>query len=70
MENGIWEKLLKLSLDYARKIVQEDKILLTCDDDNVGSYKIIEANKGILENKVENLEDGELFITRRYWIDK
>ncbi|MGI6509196.1 MAG: GNAT family N-acetyltransferase [Erysipelotrichaceae bacterium] len=67
---GYGKKLLKLGLGYARKIIQEDKILLTCDDDNVGSCKIIEANKGILEDKVENLEDGELFITRRYWIEK
>ncbi len=67
---GYGKELLKLGLDYARKIIQEDKILITCDDDNIGSYKIIEANKGVLENKVENLEDGERFITRRYWIEK
>ena len=67
---GYGKKLLKLSLEQYRNLIEEDKILITCDDDNVGSYKIIEANGGILENKVENEEDGEFVITRRYWIKK
>ena len=37
---------------------------------NVGSYKIIESNGGILENKIENEDAGEKFLTRRYWIEK
>ena len=41
------------------------KVLLTCDDDNISSYKTIESNNGVLENKVEF--EGEL--TRRYWIN-
>lgn len=32
--------------------------------------QIIEANGGILENKVENEDAGEKFLTRRYWINK
>ena len=51
-------------------MIEDDKILITCDDDNVGSYKIIESNGGILENKVENEDAGEKFLTRRYWIEK
>ena len=39
-------------------------------NDNIGSYKIIEANGGQLENKVENEDCGEKFLTRRYWIKK
>mgnify|MGYP003291556924 CR=1 FL=1 len=31
-----------------------DKVLITCDDDNIGSSKIIEKNGGILENEVED----------------
>ena len=41
------------------------KVLITCDDKNVASYKIIEKNGGQLENKVA--DEGR--ITRRYWID-
>lgn len=67
---GYGKKLLKLALEEHKDLIEEDKILITCDDDNIGSYKIIEANGGVLENKIENeLEDGK-FLTRRYWIRK
>ena len=67
---GYGKEMLKLALEEHKDLIEEDKILITCDDDNIGSYKIIEANGGILENKVENEEDGEIFLTRRYWIKK
>ena len=38
-----------------------DRLLLTCDSDNIASRKIIEANNGILEE----IEDEEC----KYWID-
>lgn len=41
------------------------KVLVTCDDDNVGSFKTIEKNNGILQDKVE----FEGVLTRRYWIN-
>jgi len=41
------------------------KALITCDDDNIGSQKIIEANGGILQDKVDNKRQA---LTRRYWI--
>lgn len=40
-------------------------ILLTCDADNIGSYKTILANGGRLENEILN-EDGVL--VKRFWI--
>ncbi|MFM2385238.1 MAG: hypothetical protein RL166_1112 [Actinomycetota bacterium] len=40
-------------------------VLITCNDDNIGSIKVIEKHGGVLENKVD--EDGRLL--RRYWID-
>lgn len=58
---------LKLALDKAREMGLR-KVLITCDDNNVASYKIIEKNGGILENKVFNTDNGESFLTRRYWI--
>ena len=67
---GYGTEILRLGLIKAKELVQEDKILITCDDDNIGSYKIIEANGGKLENVVENEHDDEKFLTRRYWIDK
>ena len=67
---GYGKKILKLALEKYQDLIEEDKILITCDDDNIGSYKIIESNGGILENKVENEDAGEKFLTRRYWIEK
>lgn len=65
---GYGTRLLALGLKKAKELVRQDKVLITCDDDNVGSYKIIEKNGGILENKLEHTEAGETFLTRRYWI--
>ena len=41
------------------------RILITAEDNNVPSYRTIEALGGVMENKV--LDDGKYF--RRYWID-
>lgn len=40
------------------------RVLVTCDDDNVGSARIIENNGGVLED----VRDTDLGRTRRYWI--
>ncbi len=40
-------------------------ILITCDDDNIGSRKIIEANGGLLQDKIDA---GQGVLTRRYWL--
>jgi predicted acetyltransferase len=42
-----------------------DRVLITCDDDNVGSVRTIEKNGGVLEDKREH----EGSVTRRYWVD-
>jgi len=43
-------------------------ILVTCNDDNIGSSKIIERNGGILEKKVWDEDEGKEI--RIYWIYK
>lgn len=43
------------------------KVLVTCDETNVASYKTIEACGGVLENIVE-MPDSHLERKRRYWI--
>ena len=67
---GYGKQILKTGIEQYKDLIEEDRILVTCDDDNVGSYKIIEYNGGILENKVTNEDKGETFLTRRYWINK
>ncbi len=63
-KNGYGTKILELALPAAKSL-GIDKVLITCDDDNIGSAKIIEKNGGVLENKVEH--EGKL--KRRYWIE-
>lgn len=41
-----------------------DRVLVTCDDDNVASRKTIERNGG----ELEDVRDTWLGLTRRYWI--
>lgn len=67
---GYGTKLLNLTINECKNLIEDDKILITCDDDNIGSYKIIEKNGGVLENKVINEDCDEKFLTRRYWINK
>lgn len=42
------------------------RVLLTCDQDNIGSAKAIERNGGLLDGRVDRPGGG---ITLRYWID-
>jgi predicted acetyltransferase len=42
------------------------RILLTCDETNLGSRKVIENNGGQLENAVE--VEGQTVLKMRYWI--
>jgi len=42
-------------------------VLLTCDEDNLGSKRIIEQHGGKLENAIE--VDGERAKKLRYWIN-
>ena len=61
---GYGKLVCKLGIQEARKRGIDD-ILITCDDDNIASCKIIEANGGVLRDKIDN-QRGVL--TRRYWI--
>ena len=61
---GYATELVRLALDECRKL-GIDRVLMTCDKDNIGSVKSIVRNGGVLENEFLN-EDGE--IEQRYWI--
>lgn len=65
---GVGTKMLGLALLYAKKELDLSKILITCNDDNRGSARVIEKNGGFLENKIVNVIDGSSRVTRRYWI--
>lgn len=65
---GYGTKMLELGLKKAKNIIKDEKVLITCDDDNIASAKVIEKNGGLLQDKVKNTIDGKEIISRRYWI--
>jgi predicted acetyltransferase len=64
--HGYATEILRQSLDILRGR-GVSPILVTCDDDNVGSARVIEANGGVLEGLVPN-EEPAMPPKRRYWI--
>ncbi len=62
---GYGTRILALALPKARELGLT-RVLVTCDETNIGSKKIIEANSGELENAVD-LKDGSPR-KLRYWI--
>jgi len=63
---GYGTAILALTLEKAKEL-RLKRVLVTCDDNNIASAKIIEKNGGILEDKYCNdeLEQPK----RRYWIE-
>ena len=66
--NGVGTKMLAKALKKAREIGL-DRVLITCDNDNFGSAKVIEKNGGVFENIVDNIIDEKPIKTKRYWIN-
>jgi predicted acetyltransferase len=64
-ERGYGKKILELALPKAKELGIE-KVLVTCDEANIASRKIIEANGGVLEDKRPNPRGGSDKL--RYWI--
>lgn len=66
---GYASEMLKLLLPICREF-GEDRVLLTCDKENIASQKTILHNGGILENEVtDDVGLSECGIIQRYWID-
>ena len=63
---GYGTKLLALALEKAKEM-RISPVLVTCNDDNTASARVIEKNGFILENKVVVSKDGKDVIKRRYW---
>ena len=65
---GYATNMLAILLEECRKEKME-KVLLTCDKINVGSYKTILNNGGVLENEIEDTANlTKSGIIQRYWI--
>jgi len=66
---GYAKEMLRLALIEANNIGIK-RALLTCDKENIGSYKTIIANGGILEKEIkDDVGLSESGIIQRYWID-
>jgi predicted acetyltransferase len=63
---GYGTVILRLTLAEARKLGL-NRVLLTCDADNVASAKIIEKNGGGLQAQAVSKRSGKLI--SRYWIE-
>ena len=61
---GYGTKILELALLEAKKLGLQ-KVLVTCDESNIASEKIIVKNKGQFQDKVASKEEPKL----RYWIE-
>ncbi|MBN2300099.1 MAG: GNAT family N-acetyltransferase [Acholeplasmataceae bacterium] len=62
-QKGYGKQILKLGLNICKKRGM-DKILITCNEENLASEGIIKSQGGILENRVYKT-DGYI---KRYWI--
>ncbi len=63
---GYASKALELALSKAKELGL-DKVLLTCDNTNIASRKVIEKNGGIFENEVEDVAGKPNKL--RFWIN-
>lgn len=63
---GYASEMMKEGLRILKKL-QVEKVLVTCDDSNVGSIRVIEKNGGKLEGLIHppDLKEPK----RRYWIE-
>ncbi len=62
---GHGKLILKLGLEKAKEIGLE-KVLITCNRENLRSARVIEANGGIYESDIYDENNNEFL--RRYWI--
>jgi predicted acetyltransferase len=63
---GYGTEILRLGLEKAKELGLR-RVLVTCDEDNVGSKKIIEHNGGQFENAIQI--EGDNVRKLRYWFD-
>lgn len=63
---GYGKEILRLGLQKARERGLH-RVLVTCDETNIGSKKIIEANGGIFENAI--MQEDSPVRKLRYWIN-
>ena len=65
---GYATEMLRLALGMARRELGLTRVLLTCDDDNIGSIRVIEKNGGVHTGTIPHIwRPGEQAL--HYWIE-
>lgn len=66
---GYAKEMLRIILEHCKECGLH-RVLVTCDKYNIGSYKTIQANGGILENEViDEVNLSKSGVIQRYWIN-
>ena len=63
---GYGTKMLALALQRAKEL-GISPVLITCNDDNLASARVMEKNGFVLGDTIPVSVDGEDRLTRRYW---
>ena len=63
---GYGTEMLKLTLEKAREL-GIDRVLVTCDKDNIASQRVILKNGGVMNSESYSAQAGR--VTQRYWIE-
>lgn len=63
---GYGTEMLRLAMGKARQL-GIDRVLVTCDKDNIASARVILKNGGVLDSESYSEKAGR--VTQRYWID-
>ena len=63
---GYGTRMLSLALEKAKAMGLE-KVLITCNDTNLASARVMEKNGCILQDKVEVPDESGTMLVRRYW---
>ena len=63
---GYGTEMLALALEKAKEM-GISPLLITCNDDNLTSARVIEKNGFTLSDKIMVSQDGKDILTRRYW---
>ncbi|MBQ6116838.1 MAG: GNAT family N-acetyltransferase [Oscillospiraceae bacterium] len=63
---GYGTKMLRLALEKAKER-HISPVLITCNDDNLASARVMEKNGFVLGDKIVVSRGGKDLLTRRYW---
>ena len=66
--HNLAEKMVRMSAPFLKSLGLE-RVLITCVDTNIASYKTIVNLGGVLENTVDILRNGKPAKGCRFWVD-